>query len=290
VRFAARFELQLEAATRDAIRTMAGQISVVSAERIADEFRKMLTNTNRARAMELLWDVGLIGPLLPELLPMKGLPQGPPESAGGDLWDHVMKVLGHLEAALATLLPRAKVSFPLAFAALLHDVGKPRTVERLTDRYTFHGHEHVGRRLAAEICLRFRLSNVERERVEWLVEKHQYLCDAQQMKPSKLKVVLAHPGIIELLALHLADARATNRDSEHVAFCARLLQHWSRAELNPPALITGDDLIKMGLEPGPHFKEILDRVREAQLDGSIATWEEANKFVKQILGEKEAKQ
>src|SRR5205085_1031866 len=153
---------------------------------------------HRARGVNLMDDLGLVKPILPELLPMKGLPQGPPAAPTGDLWDHVMNVLGQLGG---------HVSFPLAFAALLHDVGKPRTVARTAERYTFYHHEHVGRRMAAEICLRLRLSNEERERIEWLVEKHQYLADARQMRPAKLKQVLIHPGIDELLRLHEADAK-----------------------------------------------------------------------------------
>src|SRR5262249_25236769 len=136
-------------------------------------------------------------------------------------------------------------------------------------------------------CLRFRLSNAERERVEWLVDRHQYLCGAKQMKFSKLKVILAHPGIRELLALHRADALASNRDTEHVAFCERLLAEWSPARPNATTLITGEDLIQMGLERGPLFKEMLDRVREAQLDGQISTRDEAMKLVERLLREKD---
>ena len=138
-----------------------------------------------------------------------------------DLWEHVLRVLDLLGDA---------PSFPLAFAALLHDVGKPRTVGRTPDRYTFYGHEHVGRRMASEICLRLKTSNEERERVEWLVEKHQILADARQMRTSKLKTLLAHPGIHELLALHRADALASGRSDEHVAYCERLLREWSAAD------------------------------------------------------------
>src|SRR5205807_4310412 len=139
--------------------------------------------------------------------PMVGLPYGaprpdaalpPPGSSGDaaqDLWTHVLAVLDRLPDS---------PTVPLAFAALLHDVGKPRTVGRTPDRYTFHGHEHVGRRMASEICLRLKLSNEERERVEWLVEKHQVLADARQMRTSKLKALLIHPGIRELLDLHRA--------------------------------------------------------------------------------------
>ena len=99
--------------------------------------------------MNMMYETGLVVPVLPELLPMKGLPQGPPAAPTGNLWDHVMSVLDLLGAA---------PSFPLALAALLHDVGKPRTVGRTPDRYTFYYHEHVGRRLASEIGLRLKLA------------------------------------------------------------------------------------------------------------------------------------
>src|SRR5439155_13032716 len=178
----------IDPSTAAAIRSMAGQITVVSAERIAEELRQLLMHPRRLRGMNLLWDCGLVAPLLRELVPMKGLPQGPPSAPTGDLWDHVMVVLDKLGP---------ESSFPLALAALLHDVGKPRTVGRTPERYTFHYHEHVGARLADEIGLRLKLANTERERITWLVEKHQYLCDAKQLKTSKLKTMLNHPGIRE---------------------------------------------------------------------------------------------
>src|SRR6202022_3436312 len=106
-----------------------------------------------------------------------------------DLWEHVLRVLELLGP---------QPSFPLALAALLHDVGKPRTVGRTPDRYTFYSHEHVGKRMALEICDRLKLSNDEAARVGWLVEKHQILADVRQMRTSKLKVLLVHPGIREL--------------------------------------------------------------------------------------------
>ena len=286
IRFATRFELTLDPATAEAVREMAPQVRVVSAERIADELRKLLVDPHRARGLRLFMDLGLAAAVLPELVPMRGLPQGLPRPdapalpppgrpsdgpSEGDLWDHVLRVLDLLGPG---------VSFPLAFAALLHDVGKPRTVGRTPERYTFYCHEHVGRRLAGDIAGRLKLSNAERERVEWLVEKHQVLCDAPRMRPSKLKAVLSHPGIRELLALHRADALASNRGTAHVDHCEQLLREWSARDLNPEPLITGEDLKALGLEPGPIFKRLLDAVREAQLDGTIATREEALDVVK----------
>ncbi len=273
---------------------MARDINVVTAERVADELRKMLVDPQRSRAMRLFFHLGLAAVLMPELLPMRGLPQGPPRPNGpplpvpgkpgevpadapaGDLWEHVLLVLDRLGAA---------PTFPLAFAALLHDVGKPRTVGRTPDRYTFHAHEHVGRRLASEICLRLKLSNEERERVEWLVEKHQVLADARQMRTSKLKTLLIHPGIRELLDLHRADALASGKDAAHVEYCEQLLKEWTASDLNPEPLLTGHDLLRTGLEQGPLFKRLLDAVRAAQLDGTVKTRQEAMVMVGRLLQE-----
>jgi poly(A) polymerase len=270
VRFATQFDLAFDADTDAAVRAMAGQISVVSAERIAEELRRLLVDSHRRRGMVLFMDLGLAAAIIPELLEMTGVLQGPPDAPTGDLWEHVLRVLDLLGPA---------PSFSLAMGALLHDVGKRRTMGRTPDRYTFYYHEHVGRSLANKICLRLKLTNVERERIEWLVEKHQFLCDARQMRQSKLKMIFVHPGIRELLALHRADARASGRSEDHVDFCEQKLREWSIKDLDPPPLITGDDLLRHGLEPGPHFKTLLDAVREAQLEGTITTSEEAMALV-----------
>ena len=276
VRLATRFDLAMEAHTATAIRKMASQLPVVSAERIAEELRETLVHPRRAAGMNLMLDLGLVPPILPELLPMKGLPQGPPSAPNGDLWDHVMRVLELLGP---------KPSFPLAMGTLLHDIGKPRTVGRTPERYTFYNHEHVGCRMANDIALRLKLSNEERERIVWLVEKHQYLCDARQMKTSKLKTILAHPGIEELLALHRADAVATGKSADHVDYCESLLKEWSESDLNPPPLITGHDLVRRGLQPGPFFKKILDAVREAQLDGTVTNAGDAMKLAEKLIAD-----
>jgi len=273
VRIATRFNFHLDAATAEAVREMAPQINVVSAERIAEELRQLLVHRNRAAGLNRLYDLGLAEHILPELLPMKTCPHGSPSAPTGNLWDHVMKVLDLLGP---------DVSFPLALATLLHDVGKPRTLGRTPDRYTFYAHEHVGARMTRDISERLRLSLAEQNRAVWLVEKHQYLADARHMRPSKLKVVLNHAGIRELLDLHRADAVASGRDDEHVRFCEKLLAEWTVHDLNPPPLLTGDDLKALGMEPGPVFKRLLDAVREAQLDGVIATKQEGLELIDRL--------
>src|SRR4029079_12822435 len=94
-------------------------------------------------------------------------------------------------------------------------------------------------------------------------------------RASRLKPILVHPGIGELLALHRADSIASARPTEHVEFCERGLRETPADELNPPPTLTGDDLLALGWERGPLFKKVLDAVREAQLEGKVRTKEEA---------------
>ena len=139
--------------------------------------------------------------------------------------------------------------------------------------------------MTARIAERLRLSNAEAVRLCWLVERHQYLADAPTMRMSRLKPILVHPGIGDLLALHRADAIATGKDLAHVEFCERLLREMPPEELNPPPVLTGEDLIALGLKPGPAFKRLLDAVREAQLEGRAVSKAQAHALVKQLLAE-----
>lgn len=247
VRMAARFELAIDPATLAAAKRMANEIRVVSAERIAEELRKLLTNRHRSRGMRLMREFDLVEPILPELLPTTG-------------WDRALKLL---EVLSGPLWPKsAAVSFPLAFAAVLRDVGT-------------HG--------AADIGQRLRLSNAEIDRIVWLVRHWDILCSAERMRQSELYPFLIHPGIGELLALHRAIAAVQRMSAEHVEFCEAILREKPMTELNPPPLLTGDDLRTMGLTPGPAFKRILDALRVAQLDGAVRTREQAETFMRNIV-------
>ena len=274
IRFAARFNLEIEPNTLQSLRAMAGEVVVVSPERIAQELRRMLVHENRAQAMNMALEVGLVAAILPPLVDMRGLFQGKPVQPEGDLWDHTMLVL--------RLLP-VRPSFTLAFAALVHDVGKPFTRANHHGRTSFHSHDQVGGRIADRLCRNLRLSNVERERITWLVAFHQYLGEAKKLREAKLKRVLAQPGIDELLALHRADALASTGDTEHVDYCAYYLENQPAGPINPPPLLTGHDLVRHGLEPGAHFAVILETIREAQLEGRVQSKREVLDWVDRYI-------
>jgi poly(A) polymerase len=234
----------------------------------------MLVHQTRAKAVGRMLELGLAASVLPVLVPMKGVFQGKPVQPEGDLWDHVMLVL--------ELLP-AEPSFTLAFAALLHDVGKPKTKAIHNGRLTFHNHEQEGRRIVDTVCRGLKLSNVERERITWLVEYHQYLGEAKRLREAKLKRILAMPGIDELLDLHQADALASFGECPHVDYCRYYLRAEPGGPINPPPLVTGHDLVRHGLSPGNHFSRILDQIREAQLDRIINSKREALEWLDRRL-------
>ncbi len=266
VRFAARFDFKIDATTYSAMGAMASEINVVAAERIAQELRKMLVDPRRSQAMEMILETRLMAAVLPPVVAMRGIFQGKPVQPEGDLWEHTKLVLD--------LLP-PEPSFPLAFAALLHDVGKPITRAIHNGRMSFHNHELIGRNIADGLCRRLRVSNAERARVTWLVEMHQYLGEAKKLRESKLKRVLAMPGIEELLALHRADALASTGDVSHIDYCEYYLKNEPTGPINPPPLLSGHDLGRHGIKHGPLFKIYLEAAFEAQLEGLIHSKREA---------------
>jgi tRNA nucleotidyltransferase/poly(A) polymerase len=228
VRFAATFSFVLDPDTQAAIAQMAGEIRVVSPERIAMEMRRMLADPGRAVGVRLLWETRLAEAVLPEIVP------------GDETGQR------RLEETLARLarLP-AEAGFPLSLAALL---------------YPFVDGEG-----AAAVADRWRLSNKETERIVWLVRHHAALLDAATMRWSMLQPLLVAEGIDDLLFLTEAASPAGAAAAAH---CRSLLAQ-PREVLDPPPLLTGDDLLAEGIPPGPQYRTFLDRLRAAQLDGAI---------------------
>ena len=276
VRFAARFGLSIDPETLTAVKSMASDVTTVSVERIAQELRKMLPGKGRVAGMNLMRETGLLEAIMPEALSMVGLVQHKPAQPEADLWDHSLAVMDYLPG---------KPSFPLAFAAFLHDIGKPESERVENGKRSFYGHEIYGKQIAGEICARLKLSTNEIQRVTWLVEYHQYLGSPMKLRESKLKKMLAEPGIDELLDLHDADARASTGDVSQVEYCRYYLKEEPQGPINPPMLFTGHDFARLGVKPGPIFKTILDKVREAQLERKIDSKREAIQFAVELCAE-----
>jgi poly(A) polymerase len=277
VRFASRLHYEIEPKTFRAIQDLALEIGQVSPERLRDELTKLLTEGAARRAFELLDETKLLPHLLPEIARMKGVEQPPQFHPEGDVWIHTLLMLEKLPAGCSPTL---------AWGVLLHDVGKPATFTPASGpdgRIRFDRHAEVGTRMAEEISRRFRFSNDDKEQIAALVASHMKFKDVLQMKPATLKRFARLNRFDEHLELHRLDCSSSHRMLDNYDFVRRFMDETPAEEIRPPRLLTGDDLLAIGLKPGPAFKEILNAVEEAQLNDSISTREEALILAKSLI-------
>ena len=275
VRFAARFNYQIDPATLNAIQNLAPKIHQVSAERMREELTKMLTEGQARRAFELLDQTKLLREVLPEVAAMKGVAQPPQYHPEGDVFIHTLLLLEQLHPDSNS----NTISKTLAWGALLHDVGKPPTFRIAPDRIRFDGHVDVGVKMAAEILRRLRFSNHETDQILALVDNHMRFGDVQRMKQSTLKKFLRLPAFDEHLELHRIDCLSSHGQLSTYEYAQQQLHSMPPEAIRPAPLITGRDLIEAGYKPGPRFKEVLGAVEDAQLEGRLLSREEAMEFV-----------
>jgi poly(A) polymerase len=271
VRFATRFDYQIDPATMVAIQKLAPKIHQVSCERIREELTKMLTEGHAKRAFQLLDESCLLLEVLPEIAAMKGVEQPPQYHPEGDVFVHTLLLLDKLPAG---------TSKTLAWGALLHDVGKPPTFRVAPDRIRFDGHVEVGVKMAAEILRRLRFSNYETDQILALVDNHMRFADVHRMKQSTVKRFLRLPAFNEHLELHRIDCLSSNGNLDSYDYMLQQQRSTPPEEVRPKPLVTGRDLIQAGYTPGPRFKEILSAVEDAQLEGRLAAREQAMEFVR----------
>jgi poly(A) polymerase len=270
VRFAARFGFEIEPATFAAIRKLAPQMHQVSRERVRDELTRMLTEGQARSAFLLLDRTGLLHEVLPEIEAMKGVEQPPQFHPEGDVFMHTMLLLEKLPHPCSTAL---------AWGALLHDVGKPPTFRVAPDRIRFDGHVDVGVKMAEEICQRLRFSTDDTKQILALVDNHMRFAHAMRMSEATFKKFVRMPHFDEHLELHRLDCQASHGDLTTYDFTRNKIAEMAPEAIRPAPLVTGDDLIAAGHEPGPYFKEILSAVEDGQLEGRLRDREEALQFV-----------
>jgi poly(A) polymerase len=283
VRFAARFGYEIEAETFAAIRKLAPQVMQVSPERQREELTKILTEGAARLGFEILDETWLLSVLLPEVARMKGVQQPPEYHPEGDVWIHTLMLLENLPAGSSPTL---------AWGALLHDVGKPPTFQpasKTGDRIRFNEHAEIGARMAEEICKRFRFSNEDTEQIVELVATHMRFKDVQQMKASTLKRFVRLPKFEEKLELHRLDCLACHRILDNYRFVEKFIAETPAEQVRPERLITGEDLQALGFRPGPLYKQILQAVEDAQLEGKLTTKDDAILYVGAEFGKKREK-
>ena len=279
VRFATTLDYEIDKATWEALVANAPSINQISAERIRDELIRIVVSSNRLRGWDLLDSSGLMRAILPELDAMKGVLQPEQFHPEGDVFVHTRLML--------QLLPQ-EVSVPLVFAVLFHDVAKPvmATVDN-TGRIRFNEHDRIGAHMTEAIMRRLRFSSAEIEATVEMVRQHMVFKDVPKMREAKLKRFMARPTFDDEIELHRVDCEGSHRMLDNYKFLLRKREEFANEPIIPPPLVRGDDLIALGLKPGPKFGEILEAVETQQLEGHLRTRKEAIEWVKQeyALGE-----
>lgn len=274
VRFATLLDFRIDPICLQAIKSNAHRLDIVSVERIMDEFNRMLQARVPSRGIMLLYETGLLGRFFPELEALSGVEEIEGKGHKDNLL-HTLAVLDNVAARSDDLW--------LRYAALLHDIAKPRT-KKFDEKtgWSFHGHEYVGYKMIRPIFRRLRLPQNEKMKfVEKMVLLHlrPIVLSQSEVSDSAVRRLLFEAGedIDQLMLLCEADITSGNREKVR-----RFLRHFEgvRQKLHeieekdrirnwqPP--VSGEDIMKaFDLPPGREVGEIKTAIREAILDGEI---------------------
>jgi tRNA nucleotidyltransferase/poly(A) polymerase len=276
VRFAAQLGFEIAPETFAAIQTLAPKIKIISAERVRDELVKLFAPPHAARGLDLLRESGLLEHVLPELAATIHCEQSPDFHPEGSVFNHVRLMLEKLPPDADPLLP---------WAVLLHDIAKPVTAEKdlATGKIHFYGHEKIGADMAEDILRRLKFSNDEIAVVVAAVRHHMQFKDVKLMRKATLRRMLLRATFPLELALHRLDSLGSHGDLAHYDFCVAAAEELkNQPEILPP-LLTGDDLLALGIPRGKKIGELLHELRDRQLAEEIKTPDEARAWVKREL-------
>ncbi|MBU1072454.1 CCA tRNA nucleotidyltransferase, partial [bacterium] len=268
-RLAAGCELEVAQGTLDAMRDCRDMLRAVSPERLGEELSAMLTGPSPSRALNLLRETGLLDLFLPEVSALHGVPQPPDYHPEGDVWTHTMLMLDQVK----------QPDLVLALGVLLHDIGKPTAFRQVDGRIRFHGHERSGEVMSRDVLDRLRFPRAIAERVSWLVSQHMRFFDARLMRPSTLKRFIRQEHFPALLELHRLDKAAADGDMSLHDFCRERRAAATAEELAPRPLLSGEDLLALGVPPGPRVGALLRELETMQLEGRLRDPEAARRWV-----------
>ncbi len=262
VRFASTLEFGLDPETECAIRKMADSVRSVSAERIQMELTRLLVESPRAgQGIRLLERTGLLRAVLPEVAAMAGQEQPPEFHPEGDVLTHTVIMLDAMQERDADL----------AWTVLLHDVGKPATaaIGRWPDgrpRIRFDRHADVGAEMARGILTRLRMPRQRIETVVFAIANHMRFKDVQRMRRATLRRLIGAPTFPLELELHRLDCVSSHGVLDNHAFLEQAREQWREEKPLPPPLVSGHDLLAMGIPEGPELGRRLRAAYEAQLE------------------------
>jgi putative nucleotidyltransferase with HDIG domain len=280
VRFAAQLDFQIEPETFAAVKSLAPKIKIISAERIRDELLKLFSSPHAAHGLVLLRNSGLLPFVLPELAATISCGQSPDYHPEGTVFEHIKLMLEKLPPDSDELLP---------WTVLLHDIAKPVTASRdgKTGAIHFYGHEKVGAEMARTILNRLRFPKKQINGIVMCVLHHMQFKDVKQMRKATLRRLLLRETFPLELELHRLDCLGSHGDLELYDFLIRQAKELKKQPTIRPPLLTGKDLIELGMKPGPALGALLHEIREKQLQDELKTPRQARAWAEKKLTAKD---
>jgi len=279
VRLAAQLGFEIEPATLQAIKALAPKIANISAERIRDELLNLFVPPHASRGLLFLQESQLLEQVLPELAATRNCEQSPDFHPEGSVFNHLVLMLQHLPAGADP---------SLAWAVLLHDIAKPVTASRdeAGGSIHFYGHERIGAEMAEQILQRLRFPKKQIDEIVQAVRCHMQFKDEPEMRKATLRRMLLRPTFPLELELHRLDCLGSHGRLDIYDFLvAQQAELKNRPQIQPP-LLHGDDLIALGMKPGPAMGALLAEIRDKQLQDELTTPEEAREWARARLAAK----
>jgi poly(A) polymerase len=276
VRFAAQLNFAIEPKTFAAVKKLAPKIKLISAERIRDELLKLFSAPHAARGLVLLRESGLLEHILPELAATIECEQSPDFHPEGNVFNHIWLMLEKMLAGAHESLP---------WAVILHDIAKPVTAEKdsSTGKIHFYGHEKIGADMARAILNRLRFPKKQIDEIVACVLHHMQFKDVKQMRKSTLRRLLLRETFPLELELHKLDCLGSNGNLENYNFLVAQVEELKKKPAIRPPLLTGKDLIALGMKPGKELGAMLHEIREKQLQDELKTPRQAKAWVKKRI-------
>jgi len=259
-----------------AVKKLAPKIKLISAERIRDELLKLFSPPRAARGLVLLRESGLLPFVLPELVATIDCEQSPDFHPEGSVFNHICLMLEKMPPNSNELLP---------WAILLHDIAKPVTAEKdlKTGAIHFYGHEKIGAEMARAILSRLRFPKKQIDEIVACVLHHMQFKDVKQMRKATLRRLLLRETFPLELELHKLDCLGSHGDLELYDFLIQQAEELKKKPAIHPPLLTGKDLIALGMKPGKEMGALLHEIREKQLADELKNSRQAKAWVKRML-------
>jgi tRNA nucleotidyltransferase (CCA-adding enzyme) len=254
VRFACQLDFEIEPKTERAIAKFATGIRFVANERIKDELIKIISSDRPSEGIAYLYKLRLLNFMMPEMVEGKGVMQNHHHTYS--VWKHGLMSLKYCPSK----------DWRVRMAAMLHDIGKPKSKVEKEGEATFYNHEYIGEKMTRKIMNRLKFSNEDIEKVTTLVRYHMFYYDAEEVTAASVRRLIKKVGkenLKDLIDIRIADRLGSGTPKAKPYKLRHLEYMFDKVQNDPVSVkmlkINGDHMIaKMGFEPGPKMGAILD--------------------------------